>query len=259
MSNHTPPWRIGSVRYLNAVPLIFGHDQELLLAHPSVLASDLHTRRLDAALVPVFEVLNHPGYCIVDGVGIISDGAVYSVFLATLPGETALRHIALDPASLTSVNLIRVICKERGMSIETFTEALPDSLPATGRGVLFIGDQALEFRRRWGDQFSYLDLGEAWKSLTGLPFVYAAWALGSWVEEAEALAEMLRAWGRNGVSAIPQIVEQQAASQRREAQAYLGGHIRYAMGAREREGLALYGALLEKHGRINEKPQFSFV
>jgi len=47
------PFRLGSVPYLNAVPLTAGIEHGCVFLPPSRLAAELHAGRLDAALVSV--------------------------------------------------------------------------------------------------------------------------------------------------------------------------------------------------------------
>src|SRR5246127_449082 len=56
------PFRVGSVRYLNAVPLTRGLEDEIVLATPAKLAEMLQKDELDAGLVSVVEVLFHDRY-----------------------------------------------------------------------------------------------------------------------------------------------------------------------------------------------------
>src|SRR5262245_2799682 len=51
------PFRVGSVPYLNTVPLNRGLEEELVFATPAELAGMLLKDELDAALVSVVEVL----------------------------------------------------------------------------------------------------------------------------------------------------------------------------------------------------------
>ena len=76
------PFRVGSVAYLNAVPLTRGIENEVLLATPSELARKLRQDELDAALVSVVEVLFQDRYDILEGIAIASLGEVQSVLLA---------------------------------------------------------------------------------------------------------------------------------------------------------------------------------
>src|ERR1700756_5772163 len=56
------PFRVGSVGYLNAVPLTRGLEDEIILATPAKLAEMLQKDELDAGLVSVVEVLFHDRY-----------------------------------------------------------------------------------------------------------------------------------------------------------------------------------------------------
>src|SRR6476646_8565160 len=66
------PFRVGSVGYLNAVPLTRGLEEEVVFATPAKLAEMLRKDELDAALVSVVEVLFHDRYDILDGIAIAS-------------------------------------------------------------------------------------------------------------------------------------------------------------------------------------------
>src|SRR5678815_41899 len=73
------PFRVGSVKYLNAVPLTRGIEDEVIFATPAELAEKLRRDELDAALVSVTEVLFNDRYDVLDGAAIASLGEVYSV------------------------------------------------------------------------------------------------------------------------------------------------------------------------------------
>ena len=70
------PMRVGSVPYLNAVPLTRGIEDQIVLAPPSRLAELLREGKLDAALVSVTEVLFQDGYDVLDGIAVASLGEV---------------------------------------------------------------------------------------------------------------------------------------------------------------------------------------
>ncbi len=109
------PFRVGSVPYLNTVPLTRGLEDELVFAAPSQLAKMLQKDELDAALVSVVEVLFHDRYDILDGIAIASLGEVQSVLLAHKRPIEETREVFCDTASLTSVELLRVLLAERGL------------------------------------------------------------------------------------------------------------------------------------------------
>jgi Predicted periplasmic solute-binding protein len=62
----------------------------------------------------------------------------------------------------------------------------------SSRARLIIGDQAISFRQNHADAFQFWDLGEQWKKLTGLPFVYALWLIRPEVPDAKSIAQRLR-------------------------------------------------------------------
>src|SRR5262245_25437046 len=112
------PFRVGSVRYLNAVPLTRGLEDEVIFATPSKLAEMLQRDELDAALVSVTEVLFTNRYDVLDGIAIASLGEVKSVLLAHRKPIEEAREIFCDTASLTSVQLLRVLLADRGLEPE---------------------------------------------------------------------------------------------------------------------------------------------
>ena len=241
----TERFRIGSVPYLNAVPLTHALGSGVTLLPPSRLADELHANRLDAALVSVTESLLFPGYRVVDGVGIVSHGEVASVILAHRPVLEAVDRVFVDPASRTSVELMRMLLAARG--IHPRFEALGAYSDAVSRdAVLLIGNAAIAFRRS-GPPHTLWDLGSAWKELTELPFVYAVWAVREDVAE-PALADGLRAAAAAGIAALPELVAMRSEYDRAFRQAYLGGHIRYVLGHREKAGLAHFAVLLGRYG-----------
>ena len=136
--------RIGSVPYLNSVPLTWGIEEETDFVVPSALAEQLRTGRLDAALVSITEALFHEGYDILDGVAVASHGHVKSVFLAHQQPLEEIEIIHCDTASLTSVNLLRVLLAERGLRPAFMP--LPDYAQATAlENVLLIGNPGIDF------------------------------------------------------------------------------------------------------------------
>ena len=233
--------------YLNAVPLTCGLEGRCEFLPPSSLAVALRSGRVDAALLSVTEALFAPGHPIVDGVAIASDGPVFSVFLAHQdPLDERLTEVHLDPASCTSVNLLRVLLAARGLS-PRFSPLAAYDRGQMPRNVLLIGDPAIRFalgshaHRIW-------DLGAAWKEWTGLPFVFAVWA----VREAAAtreLADGLREARERGLAKLAEWVDHCPEFTREFRQAYLGGHIRYGLGDREKAGIERFRRELDTHIR----------
>ncbi len=241
--------RVGCVQYLNARPLIHGYAGPVVFDHPSGLARDLASGALDVALVPTFEVLRHPRYLLADGVAIASDGPVFSVFLAHRGPLAAVRSIALDPASLTSIHLLQVLLAEYHGLRPRLLE-LP-AYPAEADALLLIGNQAIDFRERDAGVHQLLDLGEEWQLRTGLPFVYAPWLLRADLPDAPAVAAELRELKEYGTARIPEIVRADAHAPAL-SERYLTQHIRFGLGPREKAGIEKFRELLARHGFIAE-------
>src|SRR6266481_1760652 len=146
LAQSVTPFRVGSVRYLNAVPLTRGLEDQIVFATPSKLAEMLDRDELDAALVSVTEVLLKDRYDILDGIAIASLGEVKSVLLAHRKPLAEAKEIFCDTASLTSVNLLRVLLAEQGLRPE-FKPLASYDRAALPDFALLIGDPALDFSR----------------------------------------------------------------------------------------------------------------
>jgi chorismate dehydratase len=244
------PFRVGSVAYLNAVPLTRGLEDQIVLATPAELAGMLGRDELEAALVSVVEVLFTDRYDILDGIAIASLGEVKSVILAHRKPLEEAREIYCDPASLTSVELARVLLSERGIKPEF--KVLPGydfaQLPDYA---LLIGDRALDLLLG-PHTHEIWDLGAAWYEQMKLPFVYAVWALRRGIENAP-LRRYLREARDFGLDTLDSIIRNRTEYTQEFRQDYLGWHIHFHLGSDEKRGLAQFMELLRKH---SSKPVF---
>jgi chorismate dehydratase len=258
--------RVGCVKYLNARPLIRGWPGNVEFDHPSALCQRLAKGQLDVALVSSFELLRNSIYRIVDDVSISSDGPVYSVGVAHRGEFSNIEEIELDPVSETAVNLLRCLLAELGL-----TPRLIGGFPrSTGlpRARLIIGDQAISFRQNHAGEFQFWDLGEEWKKLTGLPFVYALWLIRPEVPDAKSIAKRLRGLRDENFADIPAIVSDAVADVADHKQAisseflhrYYTEHLRFSFGPREKQGLQAFADLCAKHGVLpNRAREFSLL
>lgn len=226
--------RVGNVSYLNAVPLTWGLEQHIRFATPSGLADLLRRGELDAAVVSITEVLLTDRYDLLDGIAIASRGEVKSVFLAHRPPLDQVHEVFCDTASLASVNLLRVLLTERGLR-PTFHPLKEYAAASELEAVMLIGDQAIEFARR-PHTHRIWDLGAAWFELTGLPFVFAGWALRRGAHT-PALRETLRAAGARGVAALTEIIAQRPDFDLAFRRDYFRRHVYFELGPPEKRGL----------------------
>jgi chorismate dehydratase len=238
------PFRVGSVAYLNAVPLTRGLEEEVLFATPAELAELLRKDKLDAGLVSVVEALFHDRYDILDGIAIASLGEVKSVMLAHRRPLQEVKEVFCDTASLTSVELVRVLLAERGLKPQ-FRSLANYDFAALPDYALLIGDHALDFILG-PHEHQIWDLGAAWYELTKLPFVYAVWALRRGIENSQ-LKRHLREARDLGIDTIDSIIRSRTEYTLEFRQDYLGWHIHYHLGADEKRGLNKFIELLRKH------------
>jgi chorismate dehydratase len=251
MSGDEKQFRIGSVPYLNAAPLTRDLPGKLILSTPAKLAEMLRRDELDAALVSVAEVLQTGRYDILDGISIASLGEVYSVLLAHKKPLEEVKEVFCDPASITSVSLLKVLLAERGLKPEF--KPLENYAAAQEKDfVLLIGDQAIEFQRS-PHTHTIFDLGYAWLELTNLPFVYAVWALRRGVDNAELRRE-LRAAKRFGMETLDYLIENRPEFDEDFRRDYFEWHIHFHLGEDEKKAIAKFCELLRKHdlGPVHE-------
>jgi chorismate dehydratase len=241
------PFRVGSVPYLNAVPLTRGLEEEITLAAPSKLAEMLQKDELDAALVSVTEVLFKNRYDILDSIAIASLGEVKSVLLAHRKPLGEVKEVFCDTASLTSVHLLRILLAELGLFPE-FKPLSNSDFSTLPDFVLLIGDLAIDFTRSSPEPtHEILDLGAAWYEMTRLPFVYAVWALRRGVENYNLRKQLLEARDF-GLDTLDHIIQSRTEYDVDFRKDYLGWHIHYHLGTDEKRGLAKFIELLRKHG-----------
>ena len=237
------PLRLGCVKYLNARPLIQGWEGEVVLDHPSALCAQLARGELDVALVSSFEFLRNPIYRIIDGVSISSDGPVYSVVVAHRGEFRDVKEITLDPAARTSGNLLRCLLGELNLSprIEATSPASRES------AWLLIGDQAIRFRQQHANDFHFWDLGEQWKRIVNVPFVYALWLVRPEVRSPGAIADRLRALRDKNLSCLDELIGGEKEFDRAFCDRYYRQHLRFSFGDKEKRGLRVFAELCQKH------------
>lgn len=172
---------MGAVSYLNTKPLLYGIERspirkeiDLIIDHPASIASMLLNDEIDMGLVPVAVIPAMEEFYINGNFCIGSNGDVASVCLFSEQPIEKIEKVLLDYQSRTSVQLARVLLREYWKIEPQLVDGGPDfrdHINGTTAGVV-IGDRALE--QRTISPFIY-DLAGAWKTYTGLPFVFAAW------------------------------------------------------------------------------------
>ncbi len=173
--------RISAVSYTNTKPFLYGINHtniinkiDLSLDNPSHCAQKLINNEVDIGLIPVAAILNLPEWHIVSDYCIGAAGAVDSVFIFSNCDIKDVRYLQLDPQSRTSNALAKVLMKNYwGIRPVQITNARDYATSADYyTAFVQIGDRTFGKKKK----FTYVyDLAAEWKSLTGLPFTFAAW------------------------------------------------------------------------------------
>ncbi len=255
------PWlpaRVGAVSYLNTLPLIEGlgklGDIELTLTAPSGLIDLLLGGEVELALASIIDYQRSTEPLEIVPASIIGcDGPTMTVRIFSRIPIEKIRTLHADVDSHTSVALARIILNERTGSLPEVRDFDVDE-HRTDRGesvadadwpesVLIIGDKVITDSPPAALYPHQLDLGEAWKELTGLPFVYAAWMCRAGaVEEGRlrTIARVLDRQRRHNLTRLDWIVGQRAALRGwplGTARTYLGELLRYEMTDRHRQAV----------------------
>ncbi len=247
--------RIGAVNYLNTKPLIYeleaiAPEIRLVLDYPSRLADQMARGELDVALIPVIEYFRAGDYRLVPNIAIASQGPVLSVTLFSRVPWTEIRQVALDEGSRTSAALTQVLLRKKyGVRAELVPFPLDRSAEEIDAdAVLMIGDRAMHACLP-GFRFAF-DLGQEWHDWTGLPFVFAAWAVRPGVQLGSAL-DALHEAKRRGLENVGPIAAHEAKGLGLDAgfcRRYLANIIRFDLGPRELAGLHHYYTLASELG-----------
>jgi chorismate dehydratase len=110
-------------------------------------------------------------------------------------------------------------------------------LSSAHRARLLIGDQAIRFRQEHWLEFRFWDLGEEWKKIGDLPFVYALWLARPEVVNAEEIADRLRAIRDENLASIDNLIADEKEFDRDFCRRYYREHLRFTFGEMEKQGL----------------------
>jgi chorismate dehydratase len=245
-------FRIGSVSYLNAKPLIYGVEDDpeidLQLAVPAQLLGRLQGGDLDVALLPVIDYQRFAGAKIVPSGGIGCDGPTLTVRIFSRKPIEKIQQLACDIESHTSVGLARIVLAERYGIRPELTEFSEDKSAADA--ILLIGDKVVSHDP--GGRQHQLDLGSAWKELTGMPFVFAVWITREGIDLGD-LPDRLACARELGLANLPTIIRRHAVSRGWPgdlAMKYLSDYLKFEIGLRQLEAVRLFHSLAQKYGLI---------
>lgn len=274
-SPRTRPIRLGCVSFVNTLPLIDGLEElpeiDLRFSVPSLLLEQLRRDDVDVALSSSIDYQRSPEPLTILPAGLLGcNGPTLTVRLySTVPIERITR-VYCDTDSHTSIALMRILLREMYElepelieydAREHVANNRPIDWPET---VLLIGDKVVTDSPpavRYPHQF---DLGGAWKSHTGLPFVFALWmAKQSFDAERIALAEaILDRQRRHNIERIDRIITQRAVQRNWPADLageYLKQRLTFDFTPEHIKAIETFFAKADEHGLIDEQRPLEIV
>ena len=240
--------RIASVPYVNARPLTWGftggpYRGIFRVQHvpPSEIPSLLREGTADVGLIPSIEYLRLPGVELLSQICIASKRRVRSVFVAARVPLDQIRSVAVDRNSRTSVALLKIVLWHRGVREATFHDQAPSlrEMLREHDAALLIGDAALTAETTG---LHVHDLAAEWFALTGLPFVFALWAVRRGAVLPDGVRPFLesRRIGLTRVGEIALRASEELKVPAESIESYLKTNIHFYLGSEEQRGLALF-------------------
>ena len=241
--------RIGTVSYLNAMPLLLPLEKKTLhskydfiikKAPPARLAKLIHTAEIDVALLSVVEPMKERRHRIIDGMCICSNGPTLSVQIFHKGDPSQIKTLGLDYESKTSNILAQVILHERygirpeNVIVRDPNEKTLDDVDA----FVAIGDKT--FNLLLNTDMPHIDMGEAWKEITGLPVVYAVWVMAPHFKDRDII-DVLRRSTTMGLQMLDEVIPR--ISRTRDLPMdlltnYFHKNVNYNLGVEEKKGIA---------------------
>src|SRR5215813_12509409 len=176
--------RISAISFLNTAPLMwdFEHgdaakDFSIEYTIPSACAAALAANKADIGIIPAFTYAEIPGLVILPNIAIAAKNRVRSILLVSKKPIEDVQTVAADTSSRTSVALTQVLLTKYFGGPRRLTPHPPclEDMLRDHDAALMIGDPALQISSDTG--YHLYDLAEIWRERTGLPFVFAFWAV----------------------------------------------------------------------------------
>ena len=239
-------YKISVISYLNSIPFVHGLNMSsvskslnLQLDYPSVCADKLINNVVDIGLVPVVVLKDYPSFKIISKYCIGANGDVDTVCLFSNVPIHDIKKIYLDYQSRTSVELLKILCREYWKITPLFKQSKIgfENNINKNTAALIIGDRAFHINHKY--EFVY-DLSKYWKKMTGLPFVFACWISNKEISKS-FLLEFNNSLKR-GISNIHESVKKEYENiiLLNNAENYLNNKISYILDEKKRKGMNLF-------------------
>jgi chorismate dehydratase len=258
--------RLSVVSYLNSLPLGWGflHGEQqgifdLCFSVPSACADALASKQVDIGLIPAIEYQRIPQLAIIPGMALASKNSVSSVLIISRVPFEEIRSLASDTSSRTSLAMLKILFLEKVGRLPDLVQIPPDlsAMLKSHDAALLIGDSALQAGK---NGFHVYDLAEEWIRMTGLPFVFAFWAVRGElsVPEKESFQASFE-FGRRHLNEISLEQSTLLGIPQPDIFRYLTWNMNYSLDEDNLSGMRLFYQLAGKHGIIREINPLRFV
>ena len=214
---------------------------------PARLLDGLVSQQYGVALLPVIDFQKMPDLTLLSAGGIGSEDQTLTVRIFSKVPVQQIGTLACDTESHTSVALARIVLQE---SFSIHPELVNLTPADDSEAKLLIGDKVICDTP--GGYPYQLDLGSAWRGLTGLPFLFACWTAKRGAKLGALPDRLVRA-KNEGLAHIEAIIRRDALKKGWPvdiARKYLTQHLQYDVGQRQLDALRLFYELSAKHGLL---------
>lgn len=263
--------RLGRINYLNMYPMHWALGIEpKFTGVPSEVNQSIINGDIDVACMSSIEYARHADdLLLLPSTCISAEGAVGSIFAISNVAFEDVTDIWVTSQTATSLVLYQLLTRLRGLrpKVHPLEDTPASTLAEHERSaVLLIGDDALTARSSLQlARYVFTDLGERWLSETGMPMVYAVWAVRrDAIERSPEAAAALDQMIVDSVSAFHRVddaIEQAAHDFETElstARSYFG-QLRYTFGQEERKGLLRFLRMACEEGFLTQVPQPAYI
>jgi chorismate dehydratase len=268
--------RISAISFLNTAPLMWdfehgnsGKDFDIHYTIPAECAAELSAGRADIGIIPAITYAQIPSLVILPNVAIAAKQAVRSILLISKKPIEAVRTVATDTSSRTSVALTQILFAKFFGGHREFSPHPPNlkEMLKEHDAALLIGDSALQVSLHDSPYHLY-DLGHEWQKRTGKPFVFAFWAVRlDALDRKPRGLNLARTFQRSrdhglepeSVAAIAQEWAPKLGLTEGEVTTYLTDNIHYSLDRENHFGLQLFLNYAQEIGIIEAVPELRFL
>jgi chorismate dehydratase len=271
--------RLGSIAFVNSLPVEWGlrsgavtAGAELVRGTPAELNGRILAKELEVSPVSALWYAEHQReLLLLSGLSISSESSVESVLLFSkrpLP-ELKGKKIAVTGQGRTTPALLEILCRLR-YGFEPLCHSREgvagDGLEGAD-ALLLIGDEALLAKERLkGSGLRIVDLAEEWRAWTGLPIVFAVWAVRRevYAAQAEAVVKLRaallasRRWGLSHREDVLAAAQLESGLSRSLLENYFT-RLSYDLSDALKEGMKLYFEYAARCGLIRPAGEFQEV